>query len=98
MRVLRISILGVFGTLVLSWVAIFNRAPLVFSDSLMYATAALDVSLPSYFSVFYSWLIWPFHLGYTLWPVVFVQSAFISHLIYLILRVVIGTRRTDQIV
>jgi hypothetical protein len=86
-----------FATLVLSWVAIYNRAPLVFSDSLMYATAALELSLPVYFSVFYSWLIWPFHVGHSLWPVVFVQSAFTAHLLYLVVRVVAGSRRAHPI-
>src|SRR5215212_6613149 len=89
MRVVRIYILGIFGTIALSWVAIFNGAPLVFSDSLMYATAALEGTIPSYFSVIYSWLIFPFHLGKNLWPVVFVQSVVLTHLLYVTARCVL---------
>lgn len=88
-----ISILFIFGTIAFSWVAILNGAPLVFSDSLMYATAALEGKIPPYFSVFYSWLIFPFHLGQNLWPVVFVQSAILTHLLYLTTRCVL---REDQ--
>ena len=93
-RGVHISILFIFGTIVLSWVAILNGAPLVFSDSLMYATAALEGTIPPYFSVFYSWLIFPFHLGLDLWPVVFVQSAVVTHLLYLTARCVL---RGDQV-
>ena len=92
-RGMHLSVLFTFGTIVFSWVAILNGAPLVFSDSLMYMTAALEGTIPPYFSVFYSWLIFPFHLGQNLWPVVFVQSAVLTHLLYLTSRCVL---RGDQ--
>src|SRR6188768_4142240 len=92
-RGVHLSVLFTFGTIVFSWVAILNGAPLVFSDSLMYMTAALEGTIPPYFSVFYSWLIFPFHLGQNLWPVVFVQSAVLTHLLYLTSRCVL---RGDQ--
>ena len=92
-RGLYVSLLFIFGTTAFSWVAVLNGAPLVFSDSLMYATAALERSIPSYFSVFYSWFIFPFHLGHNLWPVVFVQSAILTHLVYLTTRCLL---REDQ--
>jgi hypothetical protein len=72
----------------LSWVALFNRAPLVFADSLGYATAAFRGEFPGLFSIFYSVLILPLHQGITLWPVVFVQGAILAHLLYLTTRCV----------
>lgn len=70
----------------LSWVAIFNGAPLVFSDSIGYATAALRHEIPGVFSPIYSYLIAPLHLGYSLWPVVFAQSLALGGVIHLFLR------------
>ena len=61
------------GSVMLSWVALFNHAPLVFADSLGYATAALRGEVTGLFSIFYSVLILPLHQGVTLWPVVFVK-------------------------
>ena len=72
------------GALMLSWVALFNEAPLVFADSLGYATAPFRGEIPGFFSIFYSILILPLHQGVTLWPVVFVQAAMLAHLLYLI--------------
>src|SRR4051812_39612324 len=71
------------GSLMLSWVALFNHAPLVFADSLGYATSLWWGEVPGLFSIFYSVLIFPFHQGVTLWPVVFVQGAMLAHLLYL---------------
>ena len=76
------------SVLLLSWVALYNTSPLVFSDSIAYATAALRGEVPGLFSVFYSYLILPFHGGLSLWPVIFVQAALISHLLFLVLRYV----------
>ena len=76
------------GSVMLSWVALFNHAPLVFADSLGYATAPLRGEVPGLFSIFYSVLILPLHLGVTLWPVVFVQGAMLAHLLYLTTRCV----------
>lgn len=90
------------GSLVLSWVALFNGAPLVFADTGAYATAALAHEMPGMFSVFYSYLILPLHQGISLWPVVFVQAAVLTHLLYLTARCVsggaIGRRETLLIV
>jgi hypothetical protein len=41
-------------------------------------------------SAYYSLLILPLHQGVTLWPVVLVQGAIVSHLVYLIVRCVTG--------
>ena len=76
------------SSVMLSWVALFNHAPLVFSDSLGYATWALRGEVPGFFSIFYSVLILPLHQGATLWPVVFAQGAMVAHLLYLTTRCV----------
>ena len=74
----------------LSWVALFNGAPLVFPDTASYATAAYLGEIPGMFSVFYSIFILPLHQGITLWPVVLAQGALLAHLIYLVVRCVTG--------
>jgi hypothetical protein len=74
------------GSLMLSWVALFNRAPLVFADTISYSTAAFQREIPGLFSIFYSIFILPLHQGVTFWPVVFVQSAIIVHLLDLTAR------------
>jgi hypothetical protein len=76
------------GSVMLSWVALFNHAPLVFADSLGYATAPWRGEVTGLFSIFYSVLILPLHQGITLWPVVFVQGAILAHLLYLTTRCV----------
>src|SRR6478672_10351166 len=80
------------ASLLLSWVALFNRAPLVFSDTIAYSTAAFQREIPGLFSIFYSIFILPLHQGVTFWPVVFVQSAIIVHLLYLTARTATGGR------
>ncbi len=77
---------GAISILTLSWVALFNSSPLVFSNSIAYTTAALKGELPGLFSVFYSYLIVPLHGGKSLWPVVFAQAAMMAHLIHLVIR------------
>ena len=44
------------------------------------------------FSVYYSIFIFPLHQGLTFWPVVFVQGAILSHLVYLVTRCVFDER------
>ena len=72
----------------LSWVALYNHAPLVFSDTIAYATAPLRRELPGFVSPYYGLLILPLHQGITLWPVVFAQGAMLGHLLYLVIRCV----------
>ena len=76
------------ASILLSWVALFNGAPLVFSDTISYSTAAFEGEIPGLFSIFYSAFIFPFHLGLTFWPVVFIQAAILAHLLYLTARAV----------
>ena len=90
------------GTLILSWAALFNGAPLVFADTAAYATDALAHEISGLFSVFYTYLILPLHRGISLWPVVFAQAAIVTHLLYLTARCVsggaIGRRETLAII
>jgi len=76
------------ASIMLSWVALFNGAPLVFSDTISYATSAFQREVPGLFSIFYSVFILPLHRGVTFWPVVFVQGAILAHLLYLTARTV----------
>jgi hypothetical protein len=76
------------ASIMLSWVALFNGAPLVFADTLSYSTAAFEGEVPGLFSIFYSAFILPLHQGVTFWPVVFIQAAILAHLLYLTARAV----------
>ena len=76
------------ASIMLSWVALFNGAPLVFSDTLSYSTAAYEGKIPGLFSFFYSAFILPLHQGVTFWPVVFIQAAILAQLLYLTARAV----------
>src|SRR5437879_1330445 len=71
-------------TLVLSGAAIYNGYPLVYPDTGDYVALA-DISFRS---IFYSLLIAPARLTGSLWPVVFLQSLIVAHLLRLVLRVV----------
>ncbi|HZY59753.1 MAG TPA: hypothetical protein VFE56_08325, partial [Candidatus Binataceae bacterium] len=70
------------ATLVLSGAAIYNGYPLVYPDTGDYVALA-DISFRS---IFYSLLIAPARLTGSLWPVVFLQSLIVAHLLRLILR------------
>ena len=72
----------------LSWVALYNHAPLVFSDTIAYATAPLRGEIAGFVSPYYGLLILPLHQGITLWPVVFAQGAMLGHLLQLVFRCV----------
>jgi hypothetical protein len=87
------------ASFMLSWVALFNGAPLVFADTLSYSTAAFERKIPGLFSIFYSIFILPLHQGVTFWPVVFVQGAIIAHLLYLTARTVMlgKVRKLDML-
>src|SRR5262245_23965742 len=80
----------VVSSAILSWVALFNGSPLVFPDTVSYATAAYLHEVPGMFSAYYSIFILPLHQGVTLWPVVLVQAGLLSHLLYLVARCVSG--------
>jgi hypothetical protein len=77
-------------SVILSWVALLNNFPLVFPDTLSYATTAILGEIPGMFSAYYSLFILPLHQGVTLWPVVFVQGAIVSYSVYLVVRCASG--------
>lgn len=75
-------------SLILSVVAIANGYPLVFPDTGVYLSQALefrgDPSRPPYYSLF----LLPLHLRISLWPVVFIQGAITAGILYLVIRTV----------
>lgn len=74
------------ATILLSSAAIYNGYPLVWPDTSGYI-GLINPSL--YFrSFFYNLFIFPTLLTGSLWPVVFVQSLIIAHLLQLVLRTV----------
>jgi hypothetical protein len=77
------------ASVLLSWVALFNGAPLVFADTISYATAAFQREVSGLFSIFYSIFILPLHRGISFWPIVFVQGALIAHFLNLTARYVL---------
>jgi hypothetical protein len=82
------ALLVVGSALMLSWVALLNQFPLVFPDTLSYATTAYLGEIPGMFSAFYSFFILPLHRGEALWPVVFMQGALLGHFLYIVIRCV----------
>jgi hypothetical protein len=80
------------ATILLSSAAIYNGYPLVWPDTSGY----IGLNNPSlYFrSFFYNLFIFPTLLTGSLWPVVFVQSLIIAHLLQLVLRTVFSTVST----
>jgi hypothetical protein len=84
----------ILAAVMLSWVALYNQAPLVFSDTLTYAMSAYQREMPGFFSIFYSAYILPLHRGISFWPVVFVQGAMLAHVLFLTARCVSDHRVT----
>ena len=58
----------------LIWPALWNGYPIVFADTGTYLSQAMHGYLGWDRPVFYSFFIWPLHLGLTTWPVIVVQS------------------------
>jgi hypothetical protein len=58
----------------LIWPALWNGYPIVFADTGTYLSQAMHRYLGWDRPVFYSFFIWPLHLGLTTWPVIVVQS------------------------
>ncbi|MBN2491833.1 MAG: hypothetical protein JXQ29_13385 [Planctomycetes bacterium] len=75
-------------------VAVYNGYPLLFFDTEMYLHPTTNVIRPP----FYALILCPMHLGRSLWPVAFWQSAILSHLLYLTTRATFpGRRRRDHL-
>ena len=62
------------AALCLVWPALWNSYPIVFADTGTYLSQAMHRYLGWDRPVFYSFFIWPFHLGLTTWPVLLAQS------------------------
>lgn len=84
------------GALILMIIPFWNGSPFFFDDSgtyLLTAIKALEtgwLSIPWSRSPFYSFFLYIFHLKISLWPIVFAQSIIVSHLIYVLYRVILG--------
>jgi hypothetical protein len=86
------------ASLILSAVALYNRYPLLYPDTITYLADGeqfvrrLFLWLPevgwpaSGRSVYYGVAIWPLHLEWSLWPIVFAQALLLGHLMRLTLR------------
>jgi hypothetical protein len=78
------------GTALLCLAALYNRYPLVFPDTGTYLKQALErmgaVDRPPYYSL----LILPFHLGWSLWPIVVMQSLVTVLIIHETLKLLFG--------
>jgi len=72
------------ASLVLSWIAFYNGYPLVYPDTGSYLSLTDNLLR----SVFYNLFVLPSSWFQSLWPVVFLQSLIVAHLLFVILRIV----------
>ena len=72
--------------LILSWVALFNGFPLVFSDTGIYLLAAIQGIVSWSHPIFYSYFVFPLHSLFSLWAIVFFAVLFFLYLLYIILK------------
>jgi hypothetical protein len=70
----------------LTWPAVLNGYPLVFSDSGTYLSQALNRYLGWDRPVFYSLLMLPLHMGLTTWPVVAAQALIVAWVLRAVAR------------
>jgi hypothetical protein len=75
------------ASVILSVAAIYNQYPLVWPDTGGY----IHFTNLIFRTPFYSLLLYPIHLTWSLWPVVFFQSVMVAHIIYLVLRTTFGS-------
>src|SRR5437868_1833321 len=62
--------------------------PLVYPDSGTYLLQAIELRGEINRAPYYSLFVFPFHLRFSLWPIVFAQGVICSILVYLIVRVI----------
>lgn len=95
----RACVAVVLGAILLSLMAILNGGPILFDDTGTYLIVAIELVETGWLSIpwsrppFYSFFLYLFHQEITLWPIIFVQSAIISHLVYLVLRITVDNFR-----
>jgi hypothetical protein len=70
----------------LLWPALWNRYPLVFSDSGTYLAQAVNHFVGWDRPVFYSFFLLPLHLTLTTWPVIVAQALLTAHTLHLVRR------------
>jgi hypothetical protein len=71
----------------LTWPALWNGYPLVFSDTGTYLSQAIHGYLGWDRPVFYSLFLYPLHLRITTWPAVVAQALLAAHMLHLLARV-----------
>ena len=88
------SVSFLLSLLFLLLLSLWNKFPLIFSDSGTYVTAAIRHWLPGDRTVFYSLFIFPLHMKLSLWPVVVAQAA----VTYYVIRIFFKTfsRQFDE--
>jgi len=79
--------------LVLLLPALFNRFPLVYSDTGTYLAAAMKPFIPVDRPIHYSVLLYALHLRQTLWPIVVAQAALTIAILAILFDVSVGRLR-----
>ncbi len=74
------------SALLLSWVAFYNRYPLVWPDTGYY----LHINNFGLRSIFYIFFVYPSHLIGSLWAPVLAQALMVAYLLRLVVRIVFG--------
>jgi hypothetical protein len=87
---LKSAVVVALGGLMLCLAALYNGYPLLNPDSYGYVIMAIEGIKYWPRSIYYSYLIYPFHFEKTLWPVVIMQAIMVAHLIRLVQRVTLG--------
>ena len=88
----------IVGALFLSWPALLNRYPIVFSDTYGYLEQGIEAYVAWDKPWIYGPLILPFHARLSLWPIVAAQSLLLSTMLWLTQRTVLAhPRRTSHI-
>ena len=83
-RKLKVLSTIIAASFLLSGIAFYNGYPLVYPDTVGY----IGLKANGIRSIFYNLFIYPSSWFHSLWPVVFLQSLIVAHLLYLVLRVV----------
>ena len=76
----------VLGALILSWPAVYNGCPLIYTDTGTYMESAFTLHVPADRPIGYSLFIRLAGAGRSLWPVVFCQSLILAFLLQRLLR------------
>lgn len=72
--------------IVISAPALYNRFPLIFSDSALYITNSFNLAPLVDRPIGYAYFIRLFSMKFSLWPVIFAQAAIVSILLYMVIQ------------